>query len=106
MGKFLVRATYSAEGVRGLLKDGGTGRRDAVAALVESLGGTLESFYFAFGDRDVYAVIDADDKVTVAAASLAVSASGATRSEVVVLLTPDEVDEATRKTVAYRAPGA
>jgi uncharacterized protein with GYD domain len=80
------------------------GRRDAVQGLIEGLGGSLEAFYFAFGD-DVFAIIDLPDSASAAAASLAVSTTGATRCRVTVLLTPDEVDDATRKTIRYRAPG-
>jgi uncharacterized protein with GYD domain len=105
MAKYLVNASYTAEGVRGLLKEGGNGRRQAVQSLIEGLGGTLDAFYFAFGDSDVYMIVDLPDSASAAAASLAASASGATRSHVTVLLTPDEVDEATSKTSAYRAPG-
>ncbi len=83
------------------------GRRDAVQGLIEGLGGSLEAFYFAFGDDDVFAIIDLPDSASAAAAaSLAVSTTGATRCRVTVLLTPDEVDDATRKTISYRAPGA
>lgn len=106
MARYLVRASYTAEGARGLLREGGSGRRDAVKALVESLGGTLETFYFAFGSDDIFAIMEFPDNASAAAASLAVNSTGATRSQVVVLLTPDEVDEASRKTVTYRAPGA
>jgi uncharacterized protein with GYD domain len=105
MAKYLVSASYTADGVRGVLKDGGNGRRQAVQDLIEGLGGTLEAFYFAFGETDVYVIVDLPDSASAAAASLAVSATGATRSRVTVLLTPDEVDDATRKTTAYRAPG-
>jgi uncharacterized protein with GYD domain len=105
MAKYLVSASYTADGVRGVLKEGGSGRRQAVQSLIEGLGGTLEAFYFAFGDTDVYMIVDLPDSASAAAASLAASSSGATRSHVTVLLTPDEVDDATRKTTAYRAPG-
>jgi uncharacterized protein with GYD domain len=106
MAKYLVRATYTTDGVRAVLKEGGGGSRDAVRGLIEGLGGSLEAFYFAFGDDDVYAIIDLPDSASAAAASLAVSATGATRCRVTVLLTPDEVDDATKKTISYRAPGA
>jgi uncharacterized protein with GYD domain len=106
MARYLVRATYTAEGVRGLLKEGGTSRRETIKALIEKLGGSLESFHFAFGKEDAYVMVDLPDAASAAAVSLAVSASGAVRSEVVVLLTPEEIDEASRKTVDYRAPGA
>ncbi len=106
MAKYLVRATLTSDGVNGLLKEGGSRRREAVTALAEGLGGSLEVFYFAFGDDDVYAILELPDNVSAAAASLAVTGSGVVRSKVVVLLTPEEVDEATKKTVTYRAPGA
>ena len=106
MPKYLVRATLTSEGVNGVLKEGGSRRREAVTALAESVGGSLDAFYFAFGDDDVYAILDLPDSVSAAAASLTVNGSGIVRSTVVVLLTPEEVDEAAKKTVTYRAPGA
>jgi uncharacterized protein with GYD domain len=106
MGKYLVKASYTADGVKGLLKDGGSGRRDAATQLLESLGGEVESFYFAFGSSDAYVVVDMPDNASAAAAALAVSSTGAVTTEIVVLLTPEEVDEACRKSPAYRPPGA
>ena len=106
MTRYLIQASYTAEGVRGLLKDGGSSRRAAVAKMIEGLGGVSESFYYAFGENDVYAIAQLPDNATAAAVSLAIAASGAVTSKIVVLLTPEEVDEAAKKTVAYRAPGA
>lgn len=106
MAKFLVKASYTAEGAKGIQSAGGTSRRDAVAKMTEGLGGRLESFYFAFGDTDAYVVIEAPDNVSAAAASIAVNTSGATRSEVVVLLTPEEIDAAAKLSVDYRPPGS
>ncbi len=106
MARYLLRVSYTAEGVRGLLKEGGSSRRTMVDGMIKGLGGALEGFYYAFGEDDVYAIAELPDNVTAAAVSLAVSAAGAARSHVVVLLTPEEVDAATRKSVAYRAPGA
>ena len=106
MSRYLIQASYTAEGVRGLLKDGGSGRQAAVAKMIEGLGGVSECFYYAFGENDVYAIAQLPDNVTAAAVSLAITASGAVTSKVVVLLTPEEVDAAAGKTVAYRAPGA
>jgi uncharacterized protein with GYD domain len=106
MTSYLLHVSYTAEGVRGVLKEGGSSRRTMVDAMVKGLGGTLESFYYAFGPDDVYAIAQLPDNVTAAAITLAVSAGGGARSNVVVLLTPEEVDAATKKTVAYRAPGA
>ena len=105
MPKYLIQASYSAEGVKGLLKDGGSKRRAAAEAAIKGLGGTLEAFYFAFGDTDVFALADAPDNITAAAVSLAVSASGAGHTKITALLTPEEVDQATKKSVSYRPPG-
>lgn len=106
MAKYLVIASYTAEGVKGLLKDGGSKRREAVRQVAESVGGSLESFYFGFGDDDVYLIFDAPDNVTAAAASLAVNASGAVQARTVALLTPEDMDAAAKKSVDYRPPGA
>jgi uncharacterized protein with GYD domain len=106
MAKFMIKASYTPEGLRGLLKEGGTSRKAAVAKMVKTLGGNLESFYYAFGDADVYAVCDFPDTVAVAAATLAINASGAVHNSTVTLLTPEEVDAACKKSVGYRPPGA
>lgn len=106
MAKYLIQASYSHEGMKGLVKDGGTGRRTAVAAAVKSAGGKLDAFYYGFGESDVYIIIDAPDNVTVAAFALAVGAAGSTgHFKTTVLLTPEEVSQAAKKVVKYRAPG-
>jgi uncharacterized protein with GYD domain len=106
VAKFLVKASYTAEGGKGVQSAGGTSRRDAVAKMAEGLGGSLESFYFAFGDTDAYVVLDLPDNRTAAAASIAVNAAGAATSEVVVLLTPEDIDAASKLSVDYRPPGS
>ena len=105
VAKYLWLASYSTDGIKGLLKEGGSSRRDAVEKVVADLGGTLDAFYFAFGDDDVYVIADLPDNTTAAAVSLAVGASGAVRIKTAVLLSPDEVDRAVHTTVGYRAPG-
>ncbi|MDE2614428.1 MAG: GYD domain-containing protein [Burkholderiales bacterium] len=105
MAKYLLQVCYTAEGAKGLIKDGGSARRAAAQKAAESLGGRLESFYFAFGDTDAYVLADMPDHASVAAITLALAASGATTSRTTVLLTPEEMDQATRKSPAYRAPG-
>ena len=105
MPKYLITASYTAEGVKGLAKDGGTKRRQAAEAAIKSAGGRMEAFYFAFGAHDAYIVIDAPDNASVAAASLAVNASGAVQASTVVLLTPEEIDRATKKGTIYQPPG-
>jgi uncharacterized protein with GYD domain len=106
MAKFLVRASYTADGAKGVQSAGGTSRRDAVAKMAEGLGGSLESFYFAFGDTDAFVVLDLPDNRTAAAASIAVNTTGAATSDVVVLLTPEDIDEAAKLSVDYRPPGS
>jgi uncharacterized protein with GYD domain len=101
----MLKVSYTAEGVKGVLKDGGTARKRAAEAAVKSTGGTLESLYFAFGDDDVFCIIDAPDNASVAAASMAIGASGLVRATTVALLTPEEIDQAVKKTVAYTPPG-
>jgi uncharacterized protein with GYD domain len=106
MPKYLVEASYTVEGVKGIQSAGGSSRRDAIAALAESVGGQLESFYFAFGDRDVYTVVDLPDNESATAVALTVNASGAVKVRTTVLVTPEEVDAAAKRSVEYRAPGA
>jgi uncharacterized protein with GYD domain len=105
MAKYLIAASYTAEGAKGLLKDGGTKRRQAAEQAIKSAGGRLEAFYFAFGDTDVVAIVDAPDHATMTAASLAINASGAVHVKTSVLLTPEEVDLATKKGTIYQPPG-
>ncbi len=105
MPKYLIQASYVGEGVKGLLKDGGTRRRAAAEAAAKSLGGSLESFYFAFGDTDAYLVVDLPDNVAMSALALTVGATGVVRCKTTVLLTPEEVDKVVQKTATYRAPG-
>jgi len=105
MPKYLLQASYTTEGVKGLLKDGGSKRREVVEQLTKALGGRVEAFYFAFGDDDVYIISDVPNHVTMSAVSLTVNASGAVKVKTTVLLTAEEVDQATKMTVNYRAPG-
>ncbi|WP_214324359.1 GYD domain-containing protein [Nonomuraea sediminis] len=106
MPKYMIQATYTAEGLKGVLRDGGTARRQAVDRMVSSLGGTVEQMYFAFGDNDVFLLVDLPSNADSAALSLTVSAAGGVRTKTSVLLTTEEIDEAARKQVDYQAPGA
>jgi uncharacterized protein with GYD domain len=106
MPRFLFTGSYTAEGARGLLAEGGTGRRDATERLIASLGGTLEAYYFAFGSDDFILIAELPDNAAAAAGTLAASTSGAIRTRTTVLLTPEELDESARRTPDYRAPGA
>ncbi|MBV9101051.1 MAG: GYD domain-containing protein [Candidatus Dormibacteraeota bacterium] len=106
MPKYLIEFSYTAEGVKGLLKEGGTARREETTRLVESVGGTVEAYYFTFGRGDGIILADIPDQAGAAAASLTGSATGAVRVRTTVLITPEEMDEAARKKTEFRAPGA
>lgn len=106
MPRYLIEASYTLEGVKGVQSSGGTSRRDAVAKVAESVGGRMESFYFAFGDHDVYTVVDLPDNESAAAVALTVNAAGGASVRTTVLLTPEEVDAAAKRSVEYRPPGA
>lgn len=106
MPKYLIQASYTPDGLKGVLAKGGSSRRDVVQSMAAELGGSLESFYFAFGDADAYVTLDMPDNISVAAAAMTVSASGAASARTTVLLTPEEVDEAAQKSVNYVPPGS
>ena len=105
MPKFLWKASYTISGAKGVASGGGSARRDAVKRATESLGGTVEAFYFAFGEADVYVIVDLPDNESAIALALAVNSSGGTTLETVSLLTAQEVDAAAQRSVDYRAPG-
>ena len=105
MPKYMVQASYVGEGLKGLIKEGGTKRREEVAKVIESMGGTLESFYYVFGGYDVVGVAEMHDNVTGLAFSLMINASGVIDAKTTVLLTPEDVDQATAKVGDYRPPG-
>ncbi len=105
MPKYMIHASYTVDGIKGVLKEGGTSRRAAVEAAIKAVGGKLEAFYFAFGEHDVVGIVDGPDNVTAAAFSMAVAATGTVRSRTIVLLTPEEIDQASKKTVSFRAAG-
>jgi uncharacterized protein with GYD domain len=107
MAKYLIKGSYSSEGIKGVLKEGGSARVAAVKQAVKKVGGKVDSFYFAFGDTDVYVIVDLPDHVAAAALGATVGASGAlAKYETVVLLTPADMDDAAALSVSYRPPGA
>ncbi len=106
MPKYLFEASYSADGVRGLLKDGGSKRAQVVTDLIQVAGGSLEALYYAFGDRDVYVIADLPDEEAAISLSLAVTASGALSVKTTVLIDPATVDAAVQKSVSYAPPGS
>ena len=105
MPKYLFQSNYVGEGVKGLLKEGGSSRRAAVEKAAQSIGGKVEAFYFAFGDVDAYTIVDCPDNATAAALALNVTASGTSVVKTTVLMTPEEVDDAVKKSPSYRPPG-
>ena len=105
MPKYLLHASYTADGIKGLIKDGGTKRTAAAQRLVESLGGKLDTLYFAFGETDVIAIVDMPDNASAAAASLTIGGTGALSGKITVLLPPDEIDKAVKKSGTYTPPG-
>jgi uncharacterized protein with GYD domain len=106
MPKFLIVASYTPEGAKGVLSKGGGARRDAVEKTIADIGGHLESFHFAFGEDDAYVIADLPDNTAAAALGLTVGASGMASVRTIVLLTPDEVDRAAQQNVTYRGPGS
>ncbi len=105
MPKYLIQGNYTAEGAKGLLKDGGSKRVKAAKAAAKTVGGKIDAFYFAFGGTDVFAIVDVPDNASMTAMSLTVAGSGAIGITTTVLLTPQEVDDASKKAVAYKPPG-
>jgi uncharacterized protein with GYD domain len=105
MSKYLFEANYVADGIKGLMREGGTKRRDAVVEALKSVGGSLESFYYAFGETDVVGVFDIPDQANAVALSLMINSSGAVNLHLKPLMTAEDLDEATKKTPSYRAPG-
>lgn len=105
MPKYLLTANYTADGMAGVRSAGAKARVDAVSTMLEAMGGRLESFYFAFGETDVFAIVDAPDDEAVAAAAIAINSSGAVSVNTTKLLTIDQIDDALSRTVDYRPPG-
>jgi uncharacterized protein with GYD domain len=105
MPKYLVELRYNSEGAKGVMREGGTSRREAAAKLAESLGGRLEAMYFAFGDVDVYAICDLPDEASAVRCSLAVNGSAAGSARVVPLISPETMDAAAKLDHSFRAAG-
>lgn len=105
MPKYLSLGSYTADGIKGVLKDGGTGRRKAVQSAIEAMGGKMEAYYFAFGENDVVVISEVPDNVTAAALAIGIGSTGTVSLKTIVLLTPEELDQATKKTVSFRAAG-
>ena len=106
MPKYLIEASYTPEGLKGVLSKGGTARREAVEKMLADIGGTLESFNFAFGSTDAYVVVEAPDNIAAAAVGMIVGSRGMATARTSVLLTPEEIDRAAKTKVTYKAPGS
>ena len=105
MPKYMLQASYTAEGTKGLIRDGGVSRRKAAKELIESMGGTMESFYYALGEDDAFVIVDVPDQPSLVAAMLSIGASGLVTGKSTALFSAEEMDEATKKTPLYRGPG-
>jgi uncharacterized protein with GYD domain len=105
MPNYLIEASYSTEGVRGVADKGGTARREAVEQLIGAIGGKVESFYFAFGDADAYVIAELSSDEAAAALALSINRSGSTKIRTVVLLTPEQIDAAANIAPDYKPPG-
>jgi uncharacterized protein with GYD domain len=107
MSKYLIKASYSAEGIKGVMAKGGSARVDAVQKALSGVGGSMDAMYFAFGGDDVFVIVDAPSHAAAAAFAGTVGGSGAlSKYETVVLLTPEELDEAAKLSVNYSPPGS
>jgi uncharacterized protein with GYD domain len=105
MPKYLIRGSYSGQGWKGLMEEGGSKRREAAEESIKGMGGRLEAFYYAFGDDDFVIIADLPSNVDASALSLTANASGAVKSRMTVLITPEEIDQATKERVKFRPPG-
>lgn len=105
MGKYLFEGNYVGDGLKGLMREGGSKRRDALVEALKSVGGSLECMYFAFGETDVVGVLETPEPADAAALSLLVNSSGAVKVRLKPLMTPEDIDEAAKKNPSYRPPG-
>ena len=105
MAKYMYRTKYTQSGLQGLLREGGTGRRAALTQTIEGMGGTLEGFYYAIGDDDLILIAEIADEATATAIALNIAAAGALKVSTTVLISPETIDEAAKKSVPYRLPG-
>jgi len=105
MPKFLIKGSYTAEGLKGLQKDKASGREKAISAACSALGGKLDAVYYALGDDDVFVVVDLPSHVQVSSLCVTVGASGMVSTRTVPLLTVAEMDKALGESANYRPPG-
>jgi uncharacterized protein with GYD domain len=106
MSKYLITGSYTPEGVKGLIKHGGSSRKEVVEKMVNNLNGKLEGFYYALGETDIFVIVDVPNIASIAAISLAVNSTGLVMIKVTSLLTAEEIDGACKITVSYTPPKA
>lgn len=106
MAFYMFRASYTQQGIQGVMKEGAASRIATVSALAASVGGRIECAYWAFGDDDFIAIAELPDNAAAMAIAATVGASGSVSVKTTVLLTAAETDEAFARRAAYRAPGA
>ncbi len=105
MPKYLMQVNYVGDGVKGLLKDGGSKRRAVTEKLIKSVGGSLDAYYYAFGDTDLYLIAEFPNHAAAAASALNVTATGTVTVKTTVLMTPEEVEDAAKLKPTYTPPG-
>ena len=104
MPKYLVQGSYTDQGLKGLLNEGGSKRRAVVEQLATEMGGKLEAFYFAFGSDDFVIILDLPSNIDMTATAIVAQASGTVKSRVTVLVTPEDMDRAVQRKVNFRPP--
>lgn len=105
MKKYLIKGTYSSDGTKGLIQEGGSGRRTAIEKMLEGVGGKIESFYYSFGAEEIYVIVEMPDDIAATAVGLAVNGAGLVKISMTPLLTAADIDAASKKSVTYRGPG-
>jgi uncharacterized protein with GYD domain len=106
MSKYLITGSYAADGVKGLMQEGGSKRLEAATAAIASVGGSVDAFYYSFGEDDVVGICDFPDASSAAAVSMMINSTGAVSVTLTPLITVEEMDVAAGKTPSYRAPGS
>ncbi|WP_373493899.1 GYD domain-containing protein [Aquiflexum sp.] len=106
MKKYLVKGRYTSDGTKGLIQEGGSSRKMTIEKMLAEMDGKVESFYYAFGEDDVYLIVELPDDISGAAVILKVNAAGLVRISMTALFSPADIDAASKKTVNYRIPGA
>lgn len=106
MPKYLITGGYTQAGIKGVLGEGGSSRRAAVEKLAQSVGGRVESFYYGFGNDDFYVIVELPGNEAAAAVAMTIGASGAVSARTIVLIEPEAIDQASKLSPSYRAPGS